>query len=391
MAVGATTIDVATMILEYEMLPDDLLSPDVVLLAHSANDEKLNSDQLLYTHLNDAVQAARRLRACDDDLPLVGIIDDNVGTESISQAMETTARYYAISSWYHLMYLNYGSMTRHTLLRRFDENRTEPLLGGKFQRHGGMGFHISMAWTVVFNFMLLMLDACHDISKDDETNRITSEKWESETNLESIKNISWGLSPSKHIGGLYQTSDPRSVNQDWYNNLKANEQHCQSFNSSEEVQPICTHAWMVNKLADIMRPKDINRAMKDVIKSSYGWEASGEFYSFPRLGYYASEENANFYLEIPSLSPTKFFTVLSTVSYGPNFIDTNLHIEILIGDDNEPATYNISGYHSIQTSPLVPHKFTLPRVAQKGEVIYFNATLTSGSYFKIAGLAFCKQ
>ena len=38
MAVGATSVDVTTMILEYELLPGELLSPvDVVMLAHALN------------------------------------------------------------------------------------------------------------------------------------------------------------------------------------------------------------------------------------------------------------------------------------------------------------------------------------------------------------------
>ena len=38
MAMGATSVDVATMILEYELLPGELLSPvDVVMLAHALN------------------------------------------------------------------------------------------------------------------------------------------------------------------------------------------------------------------------------------------------------------------------------------------------------------------------------------------------------------------
>ena len=390
MAVGATTVDVATMILEYDMLPDDLLSPDVVLLAHSPNDaNSLDSDQLFYTHLNNAIRAAKRLRVCDDGLPLVGIIDDNVGMENISQAMETTARYYASSSWHSLLYINYGNTARHTLLQRYEENRTDPLLGGKFQVHGGMGFHISMAWTLTFNIVSLMMDSCYDFVEGEQMPQLTSEIWEREANLSSLENVPWVISPSKHIGSLQRTSDPHTVNQEWRNNLKANEVHCKSLNTSGELEPVCTYAWMINKLAGIMSPRDIFRAMKPVMKSSNGWEASGKFYSFPRLGYYASEPNANFYLEIPVTAPTVYFTVLSTVSYGPNFVDTNLQIEVDIGNDN--AIYNIDGYHKIKTSPLVPHKFNLPRVANKGDLIRFNATLTSGSYFKIAGLAFCKQ
>lgn len=401
MAVGATSVDVATMILEYELLPDDVLSPDVVLLAHSPNDANmLSPDVLFYEHLNNAVQAAKRLRACDDDLPLVGLIDDTVGMSEISKMMETTARYYSIASWYQLMMLDYGNVVRHTLLRRYDENRTEPLMGSTFKVHMGMGFHIGMAWTVVFDFLSIMMEACFDYNEDEIIEPMSLKEWKEEAQLDNLQEEPLKRSPSKHFGGLYHESNPQSVNEEWQSNLNAKEEHCKSFDSSEPPQPVCTYAWMVNKLAGVMRPKDIDNAFSSVMKSSVGWEATGHFYKFPRLGYYAQEANASFVLEIPVTSPTLYFTVLSTESYGPNFIDSNLHIDVEIKRDaesteldcNTTASYDVEGYHEIETSSHEPHKFRLPGGgANAGDIIFFNAVLTSGSYFKIAGLAFCKQ
>ena len=158
---------------------------------------------------------------------------------------------------------------------------------------------------------------------------------------------------------------------------------------------------MVNKLAGIMNPKDIDRALSKVMKVATGWVSMGRFYSMPRTGWYAQEENASFYLEIPVVSPTLYFTVLSMKSFGPNFIGTNLHIDVNIeraGSNTDQskdshASYDISGYHEIKTSVHEPHKFKLAGDggASPGDVILFVATLTSGKYFKIAGLAFCKQ
>jgi hypothetical protein len=305
--------------------------------------------------------------------------------------METSARYYAAASWYQLLMINYGNVARHTLLQRYDQNRTDPLLGGKFQTHAGMGFHISLAWTVTYTFMSLISDACYDYEEGNLPSPITSEEWKHQAALDNLMDLPWGTSPSKHLGGIHRSSDPASVNQEWLHNLQTNEERCKSFNVTADPEPVCTYAWMVNKLSGIMRPQDINRAMKPVMKSSYGWEATGHFYDFPRLGYYANAKHANFYLEIPVTAPAVYFTVLSTESYGPNFIDTNLQIDVRIEPADSPTIYDISGYHEVESSPLVSHKFKLPRVANRGETIHFNATLTGGAYFRIAGLAFCKQ
>ena len=55
------------------------------------------------------------------------------------------------------------------------------------------------------------------------------------------------------------------------------------------------------------------------------------------------------------------------------------------------AKYEITGYHETKTSIHVPHKFKLPNDgAKEGDKLQVNFHLVSGSYFKIAGLAFCR-
>jgi hypothetical protein len=297
------------------------------------------------------------------------------------------------------MLIDYGNVVRHTLLRRYDKERIEPLLGGKFQLHGGMGFHIGLAWTVVYNFMTLMVDACHDYKEHEYSaqmtsysSQMTSERWESEAKLSNLEDIPWGISPFQQIGGHYQISDPFSVNQEWLKNVKTREEQCNStLNDVQKIVSVCTYAWMVSGLAGIMTPEHIDKAFSNVMKSSYGWEAQGTWYTIPRLAYVATTEKATFSLKIHVSSPTEFFTILLMESYGPNFVGTNLRIEVNIEYDNPPMAYNVSGYHNMKTSVLVPHKFRLPRIAQQGESIHFKATLTRGAYFRISGLAFCKQ
>ena len=62
-------------------------------------------------------------------------------------------------------------------------------------------------------------------------------------------------------------------------------------------------------------------------------------------------------------------------------------------ESKEPqaAKYEVNGYHDTRTSIHIPHKFELPDGgAKKGDSIVANFRLVSGSYFKIAGLAFCR-
>ena len=85
-------------------------------------------------------------------------------------------------------------------------------------------------------------------------------------------------------------------------------------------------------------------------------------------------------------------------SYGDNFKDTNLEVDVRIerkagseSTETQTVKYEVSGYHDTNTSIHIPHKFQLPDGgAKKGDSIVANFRLVSGSYFKIAGLAFCK-
>eukprot|EP00984_Skeletonema_dohrnii_P007992 scaffold2944_cov155-Skeletonema_dohrnii-CCMP3373.AAC.9 len=142
--------------------------------------------------------------------------------------------------------------------------------------------------------------------------------------------------------------------------------------------------------------------MNEVLTSSAGWKAEGFPIKQPRAGFYAKEPNAHFSLKIDASMETKYMTIMSMKSYGDNFKDTNLEVDVRIerkGDVAAAATaevaksskYEVTGYHETRTSIHVPHKFELPDGgAEIGDSIVVNFRLVSGSYFKIAGLAFCR-
>eukprot|EP00985_Skeletonema_marinoi_P028377 scaffold24732_cov139-Skeletonema_marinoi.AAC.1 len=113
--------------------------------------------------------------------------------------------------------------------------------------------------------------------------------------------------------------------------------------------------------------------MNEVLTSSTGWKAEGFPIKQPRAraGFYAKEPNAHFSLKIEASIETKYMTIMSMKSYGNNFKDTNLEVDVRIerkGDDAAAATaevaksskYEVTGYHETRASIHVPHKFELP-------------------------------
>jgi hypothetical protein len=115
LAVGGTSSEIGAIQLEYQLLPKDMEIPHIVMLAYSANDStEGDKDRLFYQHMQDAVQAAHNLRQCDDDLPLVVMVDDFYGSRPHAM-MEHTARVYSISSWYQIMSVNYANVVRNAV------------------------------------------------------------------------------------------------------------------------------------------------------------------------------------------------------------------------------------------------------------------------------------
>jgi hypothetical protein len=406
LAVGGSSSEIGAMVLEYQLLPKGMQIPHIVLLAYSANDsQQTDKDTLFYQHMQDVVQAAHNLRQCDDNLPLVVMVDDFYGLHP-PVMMEHTARFYSISSWYQIMSVNYANVVRHAVYGNYvNYSVPDPLMGSKYDLHLGMGFHIGMAWTVLFNFLNAVVEACSDGDDGLENSLAPSTSTEE---LSSSKKQQ-GNPSSKYIGRLKPDATLDSIAFEWKDRVAVKEKNCQKnerINSTSHV-PVCSYAWMVNRQTDITSPPHVNNLLLTVLKSNDGWVAKGSPSEHPRTGWYAEKANATFSLQLHNVSvETNFMTLLTMKSYGPTFFGTKLDVVARVahvGDhnnsnpndtakshDEQETSYEISGYHKTRTSVHLPHKFRLPGGGAKvGDTIFVEAKLAAGSNFKIAGMAFC--
>lgn len=221
------------------------------------------------------------------------------------------------------------------------------------------------------------------------------------TNIHSLKEHALYKSPSKYISRLKRsTKSPLDARQDWGEEMRNREEFCKNGTSGG----VCAYAWMVGSMTGIEKPEQLIRMLEKNLVQQNGWEAAGLPVEKPQTGYFASFQGATFWLSIPVKSDIHFMTVLSLVSYGPSFIGTNLKLTVTIFESpndsknhtNGPMVakaenvYDISGFHETKTSIDVPHKFKLAGGgAKSGDTIEVFGNLTSGSHFKISGLAFC--
>ena len=197
---------------------------------------------------------------------------------------------------------------------------------------------------------------------------------------------------SRKSGPNKESSEPESIWREYTDHTSKvcqDKQHTENNTLSNDESP-CSYAFMVNRMTSVADAADVNRKMNEVLVTNVGWKAEGNLVKQPRAGWYAKEAGAHFSVKIDAAFDTKFVTVMIMKSYGPNFLDTRLEIDFRM-PFGVNVTHDITGYHETKTSIHVPQKFELPNGGiTKGESLLVEFRLVSGSYFKIAGLAFCR-
>ena len=337
---------------------------------------------------------------CNKDLPLVVLGDHlyGVGRTSLTKNHLLTGYYSVLAEWYDIMAFNHQNIARHNVLGNYDNpTAIAQLMGSDYNLHMGMGFHIGMAWTALFNFLNGFVNTCNDLntrnhiySGDRRVGRI-----ESLLKPPSINQVS--------KLGQQEEGSVESIVQKWRVRDKRAKLRCDVIrnNTSEpSAETLCPFAWVIGK-GTTNTVQELNAKMNPVLESTNGWHAFGKPVQNPRTGWYAKKANASFVLRIPvEMAPARTLTIISMKSYGPEWIHSKLKVVATIlrkeatthsTYDPANATYEIEGYHSITTSVHFPHKFNLPgNGASFGDVIILEAVLIEGTMFKINGIALCQ-
>jgi hypothetical protein len=394
LATGGANSEIGKTLLEYHLFPDAFELPHIVIWSHAANDaQEKDKERAYFESIPGYVNAAHNLRMCDSNLPLVVMNE-----EFFSQNNDISGMIYKASNWFGLMGISHRNVISHKTFANFHNDEYIKSIIGSKGVHPGMAAHIGVAWTVFYNFISAFTDACDYKRVGGGGGRLIS-------NDVTAKSI-----------GSYRENGYGDISSEWEKHQKTRLAKCSGAGddggassnnatataSSSNQQP-CTYAFMVNRMTSVGTSADVNKKMSEVLVSNTGWKAEGFPIKQPRAGFYAKEANAHFSLKIDVVSTeTKYVTIMSMKSYGDNFKDTKLQVDVRIerkeeapgtasAAEEDVAKYEVSGYHETTTSIHVPHKFELPNGgAKKGDSIIVDFRLVSGSYFKIAGLAFCR-
>lgn len=89
----------------------------MVISAHAPNDvQEANLDLVEHSYMPGLIHAARNLRLCDDELPMVVMLEDWYGHETLyhTKRSKISAMQYKMSSFYCLMGISHSNKCHQT-------------------------------------------------------------------------------------------------------------------------------------------------------------------------------------------------------------------------------------------------------------------------------------
>ncbi|GFH44527.1 hypothetical protein CTEN210_01001 [Chaetoceros tenuissimus] len=421
LASGGASSVWGSMLLERRLFNDPDTIPDIIISAYSANDAKRNDgtkpSDIVYGHMQDLIQAAQDLQPCEHDLPLVIMADDFYG-DLPYQASRFSSYVYQLSQWSNLMAVSGSSVLRYKLLQELmDAETVHPLVNSNFGIHLGMGFHMGMAWIMLFNFVNAFVSVCNDehvgINYLDETEigKVgVNSTIAGDPNL--LPSIVKGEPSAKHFAHLDESlGTVADVSRHYQENVERRKKLCEN----KDTIGKCTYSWFVNMAGSGVSSKaEINDKMRPVLYDYEGWpsmrnawwgKGTTTAHQVPKISWSAKRNGATFTMKLDNVTSSTKYVLLQTMkSYSDEWKGSKLQLvfsilrngQVLKKDwythvDNSTVTaHYIDGYHKDKTSVYYPHRFPLPQNgADIGDTVIMNATLVGGSKFQISGISFC--
>jgi hypothetical protein len=395
---GGTNSAMAASILEYELLPKEMKTPDILISSYATNDMHVlnvqNSIELNVTLRDlvfDITQTFLRLawkpNACrKGPRPLFLHLDDYLGNEqneiwsttTLSQAVQVLANYYGFPS------MSYPDMVRDLVYANTRETVFSPQgwykKNGAYGReiHPGATGHITMAWMTAYNFLNLGTLFC-------STQRMVEQTLALGGN-EKFPHAPWrGVPPPltrnlslEHVSALWEAAT-------------IEEKRAQL--TISECRDRCVFSWVSG--IDLLQ-SDVSYAkaiFADHIVESDGW-ALTEFQR--KMGFTPDDKGRNgsaLVLGFENLvQPIHSVTIFYMRSFGVKWEGSlaKVHVMSNVGKEwRELATKEMSGFHEKGNSQTYAHTIPLIQAVAAGASLRIRIAMVGGSTFKVMGLAVC--
>jgi hypothetical protein len=388
-AKGGYSSSVTAMIINYRLYLEEFPEcghPHMILWAHAANDRgTFATKEESYQVKEEFIAAAQRLRPCDDNLPLIAMVDDFVGGGGAPHVtIEESQVIRRVAEWHQLPLVSYPNAIRHSLYGSLPDPKVAyGLFSSDWVFHLGMGFHVGMSWVVLYNFLNMFVDGCnHELL-------LSSIRDASNYNMEHPLHA--GDKPIKYIPPLVPGLGFKEMNDQWQQQMSTEYAKC----NGTQTFPACEFSW-IKQIEYDNANSSIERSLAPYMAKNQGWRFESNITESIKPGWYAYEPHAVFTLHIPiTKSPPAYFTILILKSYEATpfkgaRVKVTLEVHHATGT-SKSSTALLEGIHDLTASLVFPIRIPLPAGTQMGDQVRLSFDLISGSRFMIAGMALCNR
>lgn len=408
-ALGGTNTKVGLELWQYNLLPDHIPHPDILINAYSTNDmhvisinesneRKLTIAEYVFQMYEEFVREVLQPRiSCNQNSPpLLFILDDYIGNEQ-REIHKTRAVNHALnelSTYYGFGFISYADVVRDFAYGDTSEMWFSPSGWPKRQIHPGMGAHISIMWVVAYNLLNTAAVHCDSLNIDglEHMYNQTSHGMEK---LNSNKTLGGEPKPRPRsaLPPKYTSSSLNHISYEWQSaemdilNLNFNPSQCSDPTGSDVNVISCPFSWTYYLFKE--NKGSILKTLHSYINTNDGWYQIEE----GKIGLVPNKIDAKLNMEFNVTSSMKVLNFMFMKSYGEKWAESKIKVDAFVirnGQEGEHQEAEIEGFHMKNTSEVYTTKVKLDdKGALKGNKLHVNIQLVGGSTFKLMGMMFC--
>lgn len=430
MAIGGSNTGNAKVFLDYEILPETVLTPDIVINGYSTNDmhsssvkEAARTNKTLEDSIFEKAQGFVRhvLRMCSssegkgDEItpPLLIWLDDYIGNEQ-RQIVKTSAvsrAIHVLSNYYGFGFVSYADTVRDLVYASTNETFFSPQ--GWYKRglnrfmtrevHPGRTMHIATSYVMSYYFLEQVTNFCQmrqvwNMTRDPISNAHHYDQSDHQ-DLPALKGIE-GFSNRRSVPipkGL-----PPVLNDTLLLNHVTKRWHAQSEEELAKREPCstrhekgkrCVFSWLTAITVGIKTAEDIEKHFTPYWnKGKSSWEVIDDSpKKNGKLGLKPKKENdvgAILELDFTSVdAEVQDVAIFYLKSYGEKWEDSTASVYVESKDNQILGALSMEGFHDKNTSEMYEDVLRLPEPTKNVKVIF---NVTHGPTFKILGIAVCR-
>jgi hypothetical protein len=248
-----------------------------------------------------------------------------------------------------------------------------PLLSSKWVLHPGLGFHIGMSWTMLFNTVQAFIQTCQSINATSSEGTEGSEEAEEWT--------------SKVQDPLSEHLIINRMGKKWRSRYASFDTDCQARVRSNTTS-VCEYAWIPSHITNVSSEDRLAHAIEPYIVESANWNITNG-------GIFAVKTGAYLKLRYQNLTqPSNAIFLMYIRSNQQEFDESKIvvHTEVHTTEEavRSGVPVTLEGHHEPWSTVFYSKVIDLAKSrALPGDSMKVTFQLVEGQYFHLKGVAIC--